>query len=70
MNANENKLNPDSESDKSAHIHEKIIAQHKKAIENNEDTYIDPETGYNVFTAKFLLERNFCCGCGCRHCPY
>jgi hypothetical protein len=23
-----------------------------------------------VFTAKFLLRRGYCCGSGCRHCPY
>lgn len=28
------------------------------------------ERGNVVFTAKFLLERGRCCGCGCRHCPY
>jgi hypothetical protein len=50
--------------------YEDIMALHKQAIENNEDTYIDPATGYKVFTAKFLLERDYCCGCGCRHCPY
>jgi len=28
------------------------------------------EDGVVVFTAKFLLEREFCCGHTCRHCPY
>ena len=23
-----------------------------------------------VFTARFLLRRGYCCGNGCRHCPY
>jgi hypothetical protein len=23
-----------------------------------------------VFTRAFLLKRGFCCGSGCRHCPY
>ena len=35
----------------------------------NEDYYID-KNGLLVFTAKYLLERGFCCGNGCRHCPY
>jgi hypothetical protein len=26
--------------------------------------------GYMVFTEKNLLERGYCCGNGCRHCPY
>jgi hypothetical protein len=28
------------------------------------------EEGYIVLTAKYHLERGFCCGNGCRHCPY
>lgn len=23
-----------------------------------------------VLTSKYLLERGYCCGNGCRHCPY
>jgi Family of unknown function (DUF5522) len=33
-----------------------------------EDYYL--ENGYLVFTAKYLLKRGYCCGSGCRHCPY
>jgi len=28
------------------------------------------EQGYMVLTAKYLLDRGYCCGNGCRHCPY
>ncbi|MFB6457755.1 DUF5522 domain-containing protein [Chitinophaga sp. Hz27] len=28
------------------------------------------EQGYMVFTEKFHLDRGYCCGNGCRHCPY
>jgi hypothetical protein len=28
------------------------------------------EEGYIVLTAKYHLEKGFCCGNGCRHCPY
>ncbi len=28
------------------------------------------EGPYMVFTAKYHLLRGFCCGSGCRHCPY
>ena len=38
-------------------------------LKENEDYYID-KGGLLVFTAKYLLERGFCCGNGCRHCPY
>mgnify|MGYP001988583887 CR=1 FL=1 len=33
------------------------------------NTYIDPDTGYSVFTAAYLKRRP-CCGNGCRHCPW
>lgn len=28
------------------------------------------ENGKYVFTEEFHLKRGFCCGNGCRHCPY
>lgn len=28
------------------------------------------ENGHVVFTAEFLRARGYCCGNGCRHCPY
>ena len=37
---------------------------------NAADHYIDPDTGSMVFTANFHLKRGYCCGSGCRHCPY
>ncbi|MGB1205173.1 MAG: DUF5522 domain-containing protein [Chitinophagales bacterium] len=40
-----------------------------KQLIKNTDYYIN-EQGYWVFTAKYLSERGFCCGSGCRHCPY
>ncbi|MEI7629494.1 MAG: DUF5522 domain-containing protein [Bacteroidota bacterium] len=36
---------------------------------NNLDYYID-ENGLFVFTEKYHLEKGYCCGHGCRHCPY
>lgn len=38
-----------------------------KLIEG-EDYYFD--SGLMVLTKKFLLDRGYCCGNGCRHCPY
>lgn len=32
--------------------------------------YYYNEKGYMVFTAEYLLLRGFCCGNGCKHCPY
>jgi hypothetical protein len=28
------------------------------------------EAGYVVLTEKFHLEKGYCCGNGCKHCPY
>ena len=28
------------------------------------------EGAYVVLTAAYLLRRGYCCGSGCRHCPY
>lgn len=43
---------------------------HSEACKRGQRTYTDPKTGYSVFTALSLGERDKCCGCGCRHCPY
>jgi hypothetical protein len=40
----------------------------RKLIEG-EDFYFN-EDGLMVLTRKYHLERGFCCGNGCRHCPY
>ncbi|WP_245802663.1 DUF5522 domain-containing protein [Belliella pelovolcani] len=33
------------------------------------DYYLN-ENGLMVFTAQYHLRRGYCCGNGCRHCPY
>ena len=43
---------------------------HLKALQNRQKTYIDPETGFTVFTEMLHLKRGTCCGNRCRHCPY
>jgi iron complex transport system substrate-binding protein len=43
---------------------------HARACSNGLPSYADPSTGYQVFTADFLKRRGYCCGNGCRHCPY
>ena len=40
-----------------------------KTLIENKDYYLD-ENGLMVFTEKYHLERGYCCGNGCRHCPY
>ena len=34
-----------------------------------EDYYVN-EAGLVVFTERYLLSRGYCCGNGCRHCPF
>jgi hypothetical protein len=43
---------------------------HEQACAAGQDTYVDPETGYQVFTRLYHLRRGVCCGSACRHCPY
>jgi len=33
------------------------------------DYYIN-ENGYVVLTEKYHLDRGYCCGNGCKHCPF
>ena len=41
----------------------------KREWTEGKDYYVN-ENGLVVFTAKYLLERGYCCGSGCKHCPY
>ena len=41
----------------------------KQELVEGEDYYIN-EKGLLVFTSKYLLDRGYCCGSGCKHCPY
>ncbi|GAX18002.1 cob(I)alamin adenosyltransferase [Fistulifera solaris] len=43
---------------------------HRRAVEQGSTTYIDPDTGFTVFTELAHRRRGFCCGNMCRHCPY
>ncbi len=40
--------------------------EHKKLL----DGYYYVENGLTVLTEEFHLSRGYCCGNGCRHCPY
>ena len=42
--------------------------QNQPELIEGEDYYV--EEGKYVFTAYYLLKRGYCCGSGCRHCPY
>jgi hypothetical protein len=37
---------------------------------NEEEDYYFNDKGLITFTAQYLLDRGYCCGNGCLHCPY
>uniref|UniRef100_A0AAY5KQR6 Uncharacterized protein n=1 Tax=Esox lucius TaxID=8010 RepID=A0AAY5KQR6_ESOLU len=43
---------------------------HMKACEAKRRMYVDPASGYKVFTEFAHRQRGTCCGSACRHCPY
>ena len=49
---------------------DRIQKIHDAAAARGDNSYIDPSTGMLVMTAHYLQKRGFCCGAGCRHCPY
>ncbi|CAN7993160.1 unnamed protein product [Ixodes hexagonus] len=51
-------------------VEEMIYRAHKTAVQNSQTSYTDPATKFKVFTGLFHYLRGYCCGCGCRHCPY
>jgi Family of unknown function (DUF5522) len=50
--------------------YEAILRAHAEALQAGADTYIDPPSRLTVLTAGYLARRGFCCGSGCRHCPF
>lgn len=70
MQINKNELYKISRLNKNYPRYNEILKLHKEAIENGQDIYFDPETRFAELTAEFLLKRGYCCGSGCRHCPY
>lgn len=48
----------------------RIVELHAAACAAGQLNYVDPATGYMVFTQLAHLQRGQCCGSACRHCPY
>ncbi|XP_061239679.1 uncharacterized protein C1orf53 homolog isoform X1 [Bos javanicus] len=48
----------------------RIAELHAAACAAGQLNYVDPATGYMVFTQLAHLQRGQCCGSACRHCPY
>ncbi|MFC3880184.1 DUF5522 domain-containing protein [Algoriphagus namhaensis] len=42
----------------------------KTPVELGAGDYYFNEQGLMVFTEKYHLKRGYCCGSGCKHCPY
>jgi hypothetical protein len=51
-------------------VDEAVLAAHAAAEARGDQGYLDPATGLFVLTASYLRDRGYCCGNGCRHCPY
>ncbi len=51
-------------------VDDEVMAAHEAARRRGDDQYVDPRSGYPVFTSDYLAGRGTCCGSGCRHCPY
>ncbi|KAF6734368.1 uncharacterized protein FQA47_010113 [Oryzias melastigma] len=47
-----------------------VHALHREACERKQQMYLDPSSGFKVFTEYAHLQRGKCCGSACRHCPY
>lgn len=47
-----------------------IMERHDRSTDRGLPNYVDPSSGFSVFTADFLASRGYCCASGCRHCPY
>ena len=47
-----------------------IEEAHACAVRQGQTSYLDPATGYSVFTQLASEQRGHCCGSGCRHCVY
>ena len=47
-----------------------VTAAHDAAVAAGEPGYTDPDSGLFVLTDAYLRDRGYCCGNGCRHCPY
>lgn len=47
-----------------------LLAEHDNALAHDDPGYVDPRSGWWVFTAAHLADAGTCCENGCRHCPY
>jgi hypothetical protein len=60
-------MKPQPELEPEAQVEAKPIAAEPIALEPGDFYFEGPNM---VFTAQYHLRRGYCCGSGCRHCPY
>lgn len=58
------------EQERSRRLEAAITDAHDRAVAAGDPGYLDPVTGLFVLTSAYLIDRGYCCGNGCRHCPY
>lgn len=51
-------------------VDDQALAAHDLAVASGAEAYLDPATGFVVFTSAYLAARGTCCDSGCRHCPF
>jgi len=49
---------------------QEIERAHLEAVRRGRHTYVDPRSGFTVFTQLAGIHRGSCCGSGCRHCAF
>lgn len=54
----------------SAALDPEVVRAHDAAVREGKGFYRDPASGLMVMTEAKLRARGYCCGSGCRHCPY
>lgn len=42
----------------------------RKPLFDDDELFYMNNDGFMVFTAEYLLKRGYCCGNGCKHCPF
>ena len=49
---------------------QEALERHRRACEDGDLGYTDPESGLFVMTSVYLRQQGQCCGSACRHCPW
>jgi hypothetical protein len=61
---------PDATNDKNTQQNKPLQPGEAPPLEGFGEAYYCNDKGLIVFNEKYLLDRGYCCGNGCKHCPY